>query len=113
VSAKLVPPKRGLPGLADLQADSQIAFCGLLVWMREGSRLSYGQLAIKTRIARSQVYNLTGPGRPVFPTMRTQVQQLACGCGLGELEVAQLVQLWQTLHDPATPTGRNGSQGWR
>jgi hypothetical protein len=106
------PVGRELPALADLQADSQAEFCGLLVRMREGSRLSYGQLAIKTRMARSQVYNLTGPGRPVFPTIRAQVEQLACACGLGELEVARLLQLWHALRTPAMSAAGNGSEGW-
>lgn len=109
------PDKRELPALADLQADSQDAFCGLLVWMREGSQLSYGQLSIKTGMARSQVYNLTRPDRPggpVFPTIRAQVEQLACACGLGEPEVARLLQLWRTLRDPGASAARNGSGGW-
>ena len=111
MSMEPIPGKQAMPGLADLQADSQIAFRRLLVWMREGTQLSYGQLAVKTGLARSQVYNLTGPGRPVFPTKQAQVQGLACACGLGEPEVAQLLQLWQALRDPDASAAGNGSGG--
>ena len=81
-----------------LRATTELEFCQLLrvIWLR--SLLTLGQAKCKTRISRSQIYNLTRMGRSRLPRFRDQVEVLATACGLSADEVVIVLTLWDRLH---------------
>jgi hypothetical protein len=82
-------------------------FRALLALVLKRAGLTCGQIAAKTSIGRSSVYNLVDVRREGLPTKGDQVQEFLCACGLQLRQVATVMRSWELLDaQRAKPTGK-------
>jgi hypothetical protein len=66
----------------------------LLNLIKTRAGLSYGQIAAKTGVSRSQVFSLMSAKRSTFPRKREQIEQLVTACWLSPAHVDLVIELW-------------------
>lgn len=95
---------------AELEVETVADFRALLVLVLERSGLTCGQIAAKTSIGRSSVYNLADVRRTGLPTKPDQVQEFLCACGLQLRQVGTVMRSWELLDaERAKPTGKSAA----
>ena len=92
---------------AELTATTAEEFVALLRLIRAKAGINCGQIAVKTGMARSSVYNLVNAKRTSLPTLPDQVRAFIETCGLRRDQVVIVMSLWERLdanrNAPAKP----------
>lgn len=81
----------------ELDAQTPVEFRQLLEKIRVASGLSCGQISVKTKIPRSQTYNLVSSSRTTLPRRPEQVKAFVTACNLPEMQVENVMQVWRRL----------------
>ncbi|SFW13586.1 hypothetical protein [Amycolatopsis australiensis] len=93
--------------VGELTVETVADFRALLKKVLDRAGLTCGQIAMKTSINRSSLYNLVDVRRSGLPTKPDQVQEFLCACGLQLQQVATIMRSWSLLNAARPkPTGK-------
>jgi predicted DNA-binding protein YlxM (UPF0122 family) len=93
------PPAIDTPD-EDIRASTPEEFADLLRLLRVRSGNGSSEIAKRSNIARSQVYELIKQGRTSLPTRANQIVAFAQACGLPHDKIDILTALWAELAQP-------------
>ncbi len=84
-----------------IRADTPAEFRQLLDYIRVRAGLTPSQIAIKTKIPRSQAYNMVTATRTTLPSKPDQVRAWVEACKLAPVQVGLVMDLWSKLDQQA------------